>query len=48
MDCTQLEQDAVKFAKAAVTYDQHAKYNDAVFYYKVSRKPFQMKILLYF
>ncbi|KAF6734025.1 Calpain-7 [Oryzias melastigma] len=34
MDCTQLEQDAVKFAKAAVTYDQHAKYNDAVFYYK--------------
>ncbi|XP_004078382.1 calpain-7 [Oryzias latipes] len=34
MDFTQLEQDAVKFAKAAVTYDQHAKYNDAVFYYK--------------
>ncbi|KAK7886959.1 hypothetical protein WMY93_026580 [Mugilogobius chulae] len=34
MDCTALEHDAVKFAKAAVTYDQNGKYNEAVFYYK--------------
>ncbi|XP_015226176.1 PREDICTED: calpain-7 [Cyprinodon variegatus] len=34
MDCTALEHDAFKFAKAAVTYDQKAKYNEAVFYYK--------------
>uniref|UniRef100_A0A3Q3B108 Calpain 7 n=1 Tax=Kryptolebias marmoratus TaxID=37003 RepID=A0A3Q3B108_KRYMA len=34
MDCTALELDAVKFAKTAVTYDQKAKYNEAVFYYK--------------
>ncbi|XP_061573566.1 calpain-7 [Cololabis saira] len=34
MDCTTLELDAVKFAKTAVTYDQNAKYNEAVFYYK--------------
>lgn len=37
MDCTALELDAVKFAKTAVTYDQNGKYNEAVFYYKVSR-----------
>lgn len=36
MDCTALELDAVKFAKTAVTYDQNGKYNEAVFYYKVS------------
>uniref|UniRef100_A0A8P4K1I5 Calpain 7 n=1 Tax=Dicentrarchus labrax TaxID=13489 RepID=A0A8P4K1I5_DICLA len=34
MDCTALELDAVQFAKTAVTYDQKAKYNEAVFYYK--------------
>uniref|UniRef100_A0A3B5Q785 Calpain 7 n=1 Tax=Xiphophorus maculatus TaxID=8083 RepID=A0A3B5Q785_XIPMA len=34
MDCTALEVDAFKFAKTAVTYDQNAKYNEAVFYYK--------------
>uniref|UniRef100_A0A8C6LKW2 Calpain 7 n=1 Tax=Nothobranchius furzeri TaxID=105023 RepID=A0A8C6LKW2_NOTFU len=34
MDSTALELDAVKFAKTAVTYDQNAKYNEAVFYYK--------------
>lgn len=36
MDCAALELDAVKFAKTAVIYDQKAKYNEAVFYYKVS------------
>lgn len=36
MDCAALELDAVKFAKTAVTYDQNGKYNEAVFYYKVS------------
>ncbi|MED6249017.1 calpain 7, partial [Ataeniobius toweri] len=34
MDCTALELDGVTFAKTAVTYDQNAKYNEAVFYYK--------------
>ncbi|XP_054637585.1 calpain-7 isoform X2 [Dunckerocampus dactyliophorus] len=34
MDSAALELDAVKFAKTAVTYDQNAKYNEAVFYYK--------------
>ncbi|CAN9514441.1 unnamed protein product [Ophioblennius macclurei] len=34
MDCSALELDAVKFAKAAVTCDQNGKYNDAAFYYK--------------
>lgn len=38
MDCTALELDAVKFAKIAVTYDQNAKYNEAVFYYKVGHE----------
>lgn len=41
MDCTALELDAVKFAKTAVTYDQNAKYNEAVFYYKVGRVQFE-------
>lgn len=41
MDCTALELDAVKFAKTAVTYDQNAKYNEAVFYYKVGRWQFE-------
>lgn len=36
MDFTALELDAVKFAKTAVTYDQNGKYNEAIFYYKVS------------
>lgn len=36
MDCTALELDAVKFAKSAVLNDQQGKYNEAVFYYKVS------------
>lgn len=36
MDCTALELDAVKFAKSAVLHDQQGKYNEAVFYYKVS------------
>lgn len=36
MDYAALELDAVKFAKTAVTYDQNGKYNEAVFYYKVS------------
>ena len=36
MDCTALELDGVKFAKAAVTCDQSGKYQEAVFYYKVS------------
>nr|XP_057909067.1 calpain-7 [Doryrhamphus excisus] len=34
MDSAALELDAVKFAKTAVTYDQNAKYKEAVFYYK--------------
>ncbi|XP_028835821.1 calpain-7 [Denticeps clupeoides] len=34
MDCAALEQDAVKFAKCAVSFDQKGKYNEAVFYYK--------------
>ncbi|KAG7469852.1 hypothetical protein MATL_G00133300 [Megalops atlanticus] len=34
MDCTALEQDAIKFAKSAVLNDQKGKYNEAVFYYK--------------
>ncbi|KAM4567400.1 calpain-7 [Fundulus diaphanus] len=34
MDCAALELDAVNFAKTAVTCDQNAKYNEAVFYYK--------------
>lgn len=36
MDPAALELDAVKFAKTAVTFDQKGKYNEAVFYYKVS------------
>lgn len=36
MDSAALELDAVKFAKTAVTHDQTGKYNEAVFYYKVS------------
>lgn len=36
MDPAALELDAVKFAKTAVTLDQRGKYNEAVFYYKVS------------
>lgn len=36
MDPAALELDAVKFAKTAVTFDQRGKYNEAVFYYKVS------------
>lgn len=38
MDSTELEHDAVKFAKTAVTYDQNGKYNEAVFYYKVRKQ----------
>ncbi|XP_006635595.1 calpain-7 [Lepisosteus oculatus] len=34
MDPAALELDAVKFAKSAVFYDQTAKYDEAVFYYK--------------
>lgn len=36
MDCTALEHDAIKFAKTAVICDQNGKYNEAVFYYKVT------------
>jgi len=36
MDSTALELDAVKFAKSAVLNDQQGKYNEAVFYYKVT------------
>lgn len=38
MDPAALELDAVKFAKTAVTFDQNGKYNEAVFYYKVSSR----------
>ncbi|XP_062254761.1 calpain-7 [Platichthys flesus] len=34
MDPAELELDAVKFAKTAITHDQSGKYNEAVFYYK--------------
>lgn len=48
MDCTALELDAVKFAKSAVLNDQQGKYNEAVFYYKVSFKLFFFDIESWF
>lgn len=42
MDSAALELDAVTFAKTAVTYDQNGKYNEAVFYYKVSGNKFYL------
>lgn len=42
MDSAALELDAVTFAKTAVTYDQNGKYNEAVFYYKVSDNKFYL------
>lgn len=42
MDCTALEHDAIKFAKLAVQHDQKGKYNEAVFYYKVSCTSFSI------
>lgn len=42
MDSAALELDAVTFAKTAVTYDQKGKYNEAVFYYKVSGNKFYL------
>ena len=44
MDCTALELDAVKFAKTAVTYDQNGKYNEAIFYYKVSKSRYTFEV----
>lgn len=41
MDCSALEVDAVKFAKSAVVHDQKGKYNEAIFFYKVSYMLFQ-------
>lgn len=42
MDSAALELDAVTFAKTAVTHDQNGKYNEAVFYYKVSANKFYL------
>lgn len=47
MDAATLEQDAVKFAQLAVQRDQGGRYQEAVFYYKVSGREAALLPLLF-